>query len=125
MKEVFRKHTISFIHALDGLKWALRTQPNFRVHFVLSALAMVLSVYFRITPVEFLIIIFTILLGLTVEMINTSMEAMTDLIRKEYSEDAKVAKDVSAGMMLIVAVGAIVVAFSIFLPRFIARFSGS
>jgi diacylglycerol kinase len=114
MREIIRKHTISFKHAFAGIAWALRTQPNFRVHLVLSAIAVALSIYFRITRTEWAIIVFTILLGLTAELINTALESMTDLITKEWREEAKIAKDVSAGMMLTTAIGAVVVAIVVF-----------
>ncbi len=114
MKEIIRRHTISFKNAFSGLAWALRTQPNFRVHITLSILALLLAAYFRITRVEWTIIIFTILLGLTAELINTALESMTDLITKEWREEAKIAKDVSAGMMLTIAIGAVVVALVVF-----------
>lgn len=114
MREILKKHTISFKNALAGLAWALRTQPNFRVHLVLSAIALGLSWYFRITRTEWAIIIFTIVLGLTAELINTAIESMTDLITKEWREEAKIAKDVSAGMMLTTAIGAVVVAIVVF-----------
>lgn len=114
MKEILRKHTISFKNAIAGLGWATRTQPNFRVHLVLSSLAIFLGIYFDITRVEWAIIIFTIVLGLTAELINTAIESMTDLITKEWREEAKIAKDVSAGMMLAVSIGAVVVAIFVF-----------
>ena len=68
------------------------------------------------------IIVFTILLGLTVEMMNTAIEAVTDLVTSEWKKDAKIAKDVSAGMMLLVATGAVVVAIFIFSPYIAERF---
>lgn len=49
-------------------------------------------------------------------MINTSLESMTDLITKEWRSEAKIAKDVAAGMMLLVATGAVIVALVIFAP---------
>ena len=116
MREILRKHTISFRNAGFGLIWAIRTQPNFRVHLVLSALAVLLGLFFNIKPIEWAIIIFTIVLGLSAELINTALESMTDLITKEWREEAKIAKDVSAGMMLTVAMGAAVVALLIFWP---------
>jgi diacylglycerol kinase len=114
MKEILRKHTISFKNAFAGIVWALRTQPNFRVHLVLSAIALGVSAYFQITRTEWAIIIFTIVLGLTAEMVNTAIESMTDLITKEWREEAKIAKDVSAGMMLTTAFGAFIIAIVVF-----------
>jgi len=116
MREALRKHHISFKTALDGIGWAVRTQPNFRVHIVLSLLALLGGWFFRVTMTEMLILIFMIILGLSAEMINTAIESMTDLITREWRQEAKIAKDVSAGMMLITAVGALVVAAVIFVP---------
>ncbi len=76
--------------------------------------------FFGISTVEMTIIIFTIVLGLTSEMINTSIEAMTDLITHEWKEEAKIAKDVSAGMMLVVSIGAAIVGSIIFVPYILA-----
>jgi len=73
----------------------------------------------QISYLEMTIIIFTIVLGLSAEMVNTAIEAMTDLIKKEYSQEAKIAKDVSAGMMLLTAFGAIFVAGCILLPHIV------
>ncbi|MCX6792249.1 MAG: diacylglycerol kinase family protein [Candidatus Gottesmanbacteria bacterium] len=116
MKEILRKHTISFKNAFAGLAWAIRTQPNFRIHLALSAIALGLSAYFRITRTEWAIIIFTIVLGLTAECMNTAIESMTDLITTEWRAEAKIAKDVAAGMMLTTAAGAVIVAIFVFAP---------
>jgi len=116
MKAFLQRHTISFKHAGEGLFWALRTQPNFRIHFSLSTIAVLFGLWIGITRTEMLIIIFTILLGLMGEMINTSIEAMTDLISTEWHKEAKIAKDVGAGMMLLAAIGAVIIALYIFTP---------
>jgi len=124
MRELIRRHTISFKNAFAGLIWAFRTQPNFRIHFTLAICAVIAGLYLGITRTEMLVIIFTIILGLMGEMINTTIEAMTDLITQEWHKEAKIAKDVGAGMMLLVAIGTVCVAFYIFFPyimRFITR----
>lgn len=117
MKKILRQHHISFKNAFAGLRWALSTQPNFRVHITLSLLALYLSWYLEASPVEWTVIVFTIVLGLGAEMVNTSLEAMTDLITKEWRKEAKIAKDVAAGMMLLTAFGALAVAGLILGPK--------
>lgn len=114
--KALRQHHISFKNAFAGLVWSLKTQPNFRVHLVCSLIAVILGLYLRITSTEMAIILFAILLGLSAEMINTALESMTDLITTEWKEQAKIAKDVSAGMMLLVAMGAVLIAIFIFGP---------
>lgn len=122
MFNAIRKHHISFKNAFAGIVWSVRTQPNFRVHLVISILAVSTGLYLGISGVEMAIILFAILLGLSSELINTAIEAMTDLITKEWKQEAKIAKDVAAGMMLLVAMGAVLIALFIFVPYLRLRF---
>lgn len=119
MNDVVARHQVSFKNAFSGLVWVVRNHPNFRIHIALSGLALGAGLFFRISSTEFLLILFMIILGLSIEMVNTALEAMTDLITREWKEEAKIAKDVSAGMMLIAAAGALVVAGIIFIPRIV------
>lgn len=116
MHSLIKRHTISFRHAFDGVLWAIKTQPNFRVHLCISFFVLLCAKIFAVTRVEFIILLFTILLGLASEMVNTALESMTDLITKEYRTEAKIAKDVAAGMMLVVSIGAATIGLIIFIP---------
>ena len=116
MGKILRAHHISFKNAFAGLFWAMRTQPNFQIHFICSIAALWLGMYLKITRTEMLLIVFTILLGLAGEMVNTAIEAVTDLVTREWRQEAKIAKDVSAGMMLMIALGALFIAGYIFVP---------
>ena len=119
MSGQIHRHYKSFRHACRGISEAVRYHPNFRIHLILSAIALAGAVYFDFTRMEIVLVVFTIILGLSAEMINTSLESMTDLITKEWREEARVAKDVSAGMMLLVSVGAAIIAGILFIPRFL------
>jgi diacylglycerol kinase len=66
---------------------------------------------------EWLILIFTINMVVVAEMLNTSIEAMVDLISLERRTDAKIAKDVAAGMVLVSASFSVIIALLIFLPK--------
>ncbi len=114
---LIRQHHISFKNAISGIIWAFSTQPNFRIHLLLSFVAILLGIWLSISYLEMTVIIFTIIFGLSLEMINTSLEAITDLVTSEWRKEAKIAKDVSAGMMLFGAIGALVVGVLIFLPK--------
>jgi len=122
MRKILHQHHISFKNAFGGLWWAVTTQPNFRVHLVLSVIALYLCWFLGVSGVETSIIVFTIVLGLSAELINTSLEAMTDLITQEWRKEAKIAKDVAAGMMLTVAFGATLVALLILGPKLVLLF---
>lgn len=117
MKQILKHHTISFKNAFAGAKWAFSSQPNYRIHLLLSVLAIVGGWYFQIAYVEWLTIFVLIAVGLTIETINTAIEAATDSIDDAWREDIKIAKDVSAGAMLLFASGAFIIACIIFIPK--------
>lgn len=117
----FKRHTISFRHALDGVIYTITTQPNFRVHLIAALIAVSAGLYFGLTSAEWSIIVFTIGLVLVAEMVNTSIESVVDLATEQFHQLAKTAKDVSAGMVLTAAVMAVITGLVIFLPHVISR----
>jgi len=119
---MLKKHTVSIGHAIDGLVWALKTQPNYRIHLFLSALSLVGSYVFKISYFEFLLIIILITIGLVIETLNTGLEQTTDAIDRKIREDIKIAKDVAAAAMLIYAMGSLIIACIIFVPRIVLLF---
>ncbi len=114
-----RRHTISFQHAWDGIVWVFKTQPNYRVHVTLSLIAVILGLVFRIEQYEWFVVGLLIMIGLTIETINSSFEQTLDCITLERREDIRIAKDAAAGAMLIFAIGAAIMGGYIFLPRMI------
>ncbi len=110
----------SFVYAFAGLRYAVSSQRNMRVHLGLAVLAVGLGVWLRISPVEFAII-FVVIAGVIVtEMINTVVEAVVDLVTDHYHDLAKIAKDVAAGAVLVNAILAVIVALFVFGPHLLA-----
>ncbi len=120
---MIKRHTISFTHAFSGLAWVVKTQKNFKIHIFLSLLSLFGAWFFKISYIEFLIILVLIATGLVVETINTGIEETIDAIHKDWSEEIKIAKDVAAASMLIYALGSFIIACVIFIPRILALFS--
>lgn len=119
---MFKRHTISFKHAFDGLIWSLKTQPNYRIHLFLSILSLIGAYFLKVSYFEFLLILFLITVGLVIETLNTGLEQTTDAIDKKIREDIKIAKDVAAAAMLIFAFGSLIIASIIFIPKIINLF---
>jgi len=117
-----KKHVQSFQNAICGLSWAVKTQPHLRFH-ILAMLAITAAVvYFEVTITEYLIILVMITGVLVTELLNTSLEAATDahkVIKSTPEEDRLIglAKDVAAGAVLVMALGAVVVGLVIFIPH--------
>ncbi|EGK12742.1 diacylglycerol kinase family protein [Kroppenstedtia eburnea] len=106
----------SFRYALEGLKYTLVTQQNMRIHFLAALGVLLFSLWLPLTKVEVLILFVCILLVIVAELINTAVEAVIDLVTRDFHPLAKVAKDVAAGAVLLSAGMAVVVGLSIFYP---------
>lgn len=103
--------------ALAGVWWALTYNQNLRFHFGAAIVVIILSIIFHVNTFEMGILGVMILLVIVTEMINTVIEEMVNLITKEHHEEARIAKDVAAGMVLVCAVGSIIVGFLVFAPH--------
>lgn len=112
----------SFTYAFEGVIHALKSDQNLRIHFVIAAIVIGVSLYFRVTPFEMGILGVMILLVIITEMINTAIEKMVDLITKEHHAEAKIAKDVSSGMVFVAAFGSVIIGLLIFLPYVLRMF---
>jgi len=106
----------SFYYALQGVHFALKTDQNLVIHFLIACFIILFSLLLKVTPFEMGILGVTILVMISAEMVNTSIEKMVDLITKEHRTEAKIAKDVAAGMVLLTSVGAAIIGLLIFLP---------
>ncbi len=112
-----RRHTISLKHALDGITWAYRTQPNYRVHVLVTIAVVIAGIFFNLSALEWALIVGTIAMGLVIETLNTAIESVADAITRDWKEEIKIAKDVSAAAMLTFAIGACLVAGLVFIPK--------
>jgi len=111
----------SFKNAINGLIFAFKTQRNFKVHLVLSFLVLFFSLWLSISLEKFLFLLLAIFLGLTVEMANTAFEKTLDAVNGNYDPKIKIAKDVAAGMMLLMAMGLTLIGLLILLPPFLTK----
>src|ERR671917_484696 len=85
----------------------VRTQRNMRFHVVAAVLVLVASLLVGVSKLELAILVLTILVVFVTEMFNTAMEFVVDMVTSEYHPLAKLAKDVSAGAVLVSSVGAV------------------
>jgi undecaprenol kinase/diacylglycerol kinase (ATP) len=108
---------MSFGYAFSGIKTALKREPNIRIHLVLALLAIILAFFLKFNPVEWIILAFTISFVLILELVNTTLEALVNIVSPEVKEEARVAKDVSAAAVLISAILALFVGAFLYLPK--------
>ena len=118
----FKKFAKSFKFALKGINYALNNDQNLVIHFIIACLVIVVSLLLKVSPFEMGILGVTILVVISSEMINSAIEKMVDLITKEHRAEAQIAKDVSAGMVLLAAIGSTIIGILIFVPHLIKLF---
>lgn len=107
----------SFRHAGRGLIHTLLFHQNLRIHLVVGIAAVTLGILFEISALEWVAILVAVFLVLVAEMVNTALEEIINLVKEDHSERARIAKDVSAGMVLLAAVFAVLIGAIVFLPH--------
>ena len=112
----------SFKYAYQGIKSSLETEQNLVIHMFFLVIVIIFSILFKISHLEFLIIILVSGMVIALEMINTAIENTVDLSKK-YSIEAKKAKDAASGAVLVGAITAIIIGLIIFLPKIIELFN--
>ena len=123
MSTVYNKSLVkSFGYSVEGVFHALRNNRNLRINLVVALVVIILSVFFRINKYEMSILGVVILIVICAEMINTSIEEMVNLITSEHRREAKIAKDVAAGMVLVASMGSVIIGFLIFTPYVLKLF---
>jgi diacylglycerol kinase (ATP) len=111
---------LSFRYAFAGIGYLLWTQRNAKVQTALGLAAVALGFLLGIERAEWLALVLTIALVLAAEGINTALEAVVDLASPNYHPLAKVAKDVAAGTVLLIAIASVIIGLIIFLPRLLS-----
>jgi len=111
-------------NCLDGISYVTKNEKNFKREIALGIIALILSYILKIDKIEFIIILTMICLVLTAEIINTAIERTVDLVTKEYHELARIAKDVSAGSVLVTSIFALIIGIIIFIPKIITLLGG-
>lgn len=99
--------TRSFGHALEGLGYAWRTQPNVRIHVGILAVIVLVGLVLRIDLTAWALIVLAAGLVFAAELLNTGIETVVDLASPDLHPLAKAAKDVAAGAVLVAAMTAV------------------
>lgn len=101
----------SFNHAYRGIIYAISTQRNMRFHVVVSLTVLILGLLLGVSAMELSMLVLVITVVFITEMFNTAVEFTVDLVTQEYHPLAKLAKDVSAGAVLVSSVGAVLIGY--------------
>ena len=118
-KSPLNKRLWSFRYAFRGIGKLFQSEVNARIHLAATLVVITAGLYFKLSLSEWLWIILAITLVFILEMVNTAIEELCDLIDDQFNKRIEKIKDISAGAVLFGALFAICVACAIFLPRMI------
>ncbi len=116
-REHDRKMVDSFNYAIEGTIEAIRNEKHMKFHIFSSILVLILAILTNASKVEIMILSLTISFVFITELLNTSVEAIVDLISPKRHILAKLAKDVAAGAVLIAAINALCVLYLMFYDK--------
>jgi undecaprenol kinase len=123
MKNKLLKFINSFHCALQGIPAAFNGQRNIKIQSFIGILALALSIYLRISRIEFILIIFISFLVIILEMINTAIEDIVDIIsNNEIHKKYGTIKDILAGAVLMSSILSVIIGAMVFIPRLLALF---
>jgi len=106
----------SFNYAFQGICTAF-LQQNMKVHVVCAIAVIIAGFVTGLSPIEWSILVIVISLVISLEMINTAIEAIVDLASPTIHPLAKIAKDVAAGSVLVFAIVSVIIGGLIFIPK--------
>jgi len=109
----------SFKYAVKGMREVIKSERNAKIHLFFAGLAIVGSIILKVGVLEFLFVFTSIILVIFAEIINTAIEKTLDLISQENNHSVELTKDMMAAAVLLTAIGSLVVAFVVFVPRII------
>ncbi len=113
-----RKLYRAFCNAFRGIKEAFIEQ-SFRILFMIALFVTFCLFYFPFESLERAVLVLVVVLVLSLELINSQIERILDILRPDYSEEVRKMKDISAGAVLTASIGAVILAFIIILPYII------
>ena len=107
-------------YGFNGILYTLKHERNMVIHFLVMTLVIIAGIVFKITFVEWGVCFVLFALVLSLELMNTALENVVDLVTEEKKQKAKIAKDAAAGAVLVAAIFSVIIGISIFLPRLLS-----
>lgn len=104
----------SFKYAFNGIGFAIYNERNMRIHVCVAVYIVLFSLFYHLSKTEYILLFLTIGMMFFAELVNTAIEYVVDLQSRKYNVYAKVAKDVSAGAVLVCAFVSVIVGFVLF-----------
>ena len=110
----------SFGYALNGIKHAIKEEPNMKIHITMAILVIIAGFVFKVSTLEWIVLLFAIGLVIAAELYNTAIENLVDYVSMKQSNEAMHIKDTSASFVFLLAIISAIIGLIIFVPKFLA-----
>ncbi len=107
----------SFEYAFEGIITTMTHERNMQIHCTVAVLVIIFGIILKISLLEWAFCVLLFALVISLELVNTAIEAVVDLVTKEKQPLAKKAKDAAAGAVLVSAINAAIIGGVIFFPK--------
>lgn len=107
----------SFKYAIEGIKASFKSERNMKLHILAMILVIIFGIILKINKTEWCICIILFALVISSELFNTAIETTVDIAMPYKNDKAKLAKDISAGAVLIIALASLIIGGIIFIPK--------
>lgn len=114
----WKRFVKSFKFAWSGVYQTFKTERNFQIHVFISIIILIIGFILPFSKLEWIIVLFLIGGMLALELMNTALEHVVDLIIKENNPLAKAAKDAAAGAVFVYAILSVIIGVIIVLNHF-------
>lgn len=120
LKVKTKKLINSFKYAIEGIIASFKTERNMKLHILAMILVIILGIIVKLNKLEWISCIILFALVIAGELFNTAIETTVDIAMPYRNEKAKLAKDISAGAVLIIAIASLIIGGIIFVPKILA-----
>ncbi len=117
LKVKTKKIANSFKYAFEGFFTSLKTERNMKIHILIMLIVIAMGFIFKISILEWFICIILFSIVIAGELFNTAIETVVDMITPYKNKKAKIAKDISASAVLVLAIGSAIIGMIIFIPK--------
>lgn len=107
----------TFITAFNGISYFFKTERNGKIQAFVAAFVLLMGFYFSLSSIEWIFILLCIGTVLALEMMNSALEHLCNLVHYEYHPVIKTIKDVAAGAVLFASIISVIIGLIIFLPK--------
>lgn len=118
----FKRLLKSFKYAFKGLRRTFREEQNLRVQTIAGSLALFLGWLFQISRFDWIMLIFVVSLVILMELANSAVERVTDVLKPRISTYVKEIKDIMAAVVMLASLVSVIVGILIFWPYIMERF---